>query len=178
MKKILISSSCLFALMLAISGCNTVPTSENAYATSYMIGVSTGMIMNNTDIKNEQRGEIIAILNEVKSIVPEADHSFKESWTPIAESHVSRLIDDGKINQVEGNLILTTFNTVVLGIDYLFDVRYPEYRQYKDINGAAVHGFISGLLDTYREENYALQSTNKAYDKEAYEFLMIKNGMN
>lgn len=172
MKKIMIAFVGLFALMLV--GCKTTPTTDTMYATSYMIGGSTGMVMNNADIDNDSRNEIIAIVNEVKGCTPEAGQTFKEAWTPIAERHVAKLIEDGKIDKEKEDLILSAFNTVVMGIDYLFDVRYPQAKVYKDLTEAAINGFCTGLLETYKPANDALRATPKKYDERAYKFLMDK----
>ena len=54
------------------------------------------------------------------------------------------------------------------GIDYLFDVKYPKAKEYKELVDAAIRGFTTGFLSTFSDTVRAVQLD---YDKDAYEYL-------
>jgi len=152
-------------------GCKTVPTTEDIYSTSYAVGVSAGLVCNMTKIDDTSRNAVIDIMNEVQQCVPATNQTFEAAWTPIAKSHVAQLIADGKIDKGQGDLILALFGLAVKGIDYIFEVRYPQAKQYRDLTVAAVDGFIGGFLTVFKPANVTDARGTVLYDAEAYEYL-------
>lgn len=159
------------AIMSAsVVGCKSFPTADTTYQTSYAIGIATGMVANQTKIDDASRNAIVEVLNIAVYCVPEVDQSFTDAWTPIAKAHVAKLVADGKLGDHEADLVLTAFSLVTKGIDYLFEVRFPEARQYKNLTAAAIDGFSSGFLTIFRPSPSNGIKT-EAFDKEAYEYV-------
>ena len=80
------------------------------------------------------------------------------------------MIDESKIDAMQGQLIIGAFKTACDGIDYLFEVRYPKAKEYQELVSAAVHGFSNGFLTTFAPVN-ALSAQKIEYDVDAYNYL-------
>ena len=85
-----------------------------------------------------------------------------------------KLVADGKITDTIGTVSLVTFRIVVKGIDYIFDVRYPKAREYKELVSAAVSGFTSGFLAVFKPANAEVKGMELKVDMEAYEWLKAR----
>lgn len=175
MKKLLIVAT--LGLMTAMFGCKSIPSTDQMYAASYSIGASAGLVANMTKIDDVSRNTVVDIINLVDSCIPEVNQSFTEAWIPIAQAHVSQLIENGKINAGQGIPIMNVFNVCVHGMDYLVTVRYPDARQYQELVKSAVHGFTGGLLTTFKPTN-SLCSSPVKIDKKAYDYLVAKTFKN
>lgn len=138
--------------MVFVSGCKNPPTTDMMYAASKSIGGTVATILNFTSIDSQSRQIICDIVNEVIQCVPAVGETFESRWTPIAETHVKLLVDGGKITQVQADLILTAFKTVVKGIDYVF-VKYPKAKNVQELVSAAVDGFGTGFLAVFKPDN-------------------------
>ena len=169
----------LFSLAFAASlllGCKSVPSVDTMYTTAKLVGFSTGMVANMTKISDTDRNTVIDIVEKVATVVPATNQSFKAAWMPIAQEHVAALIEKGKIDEGEGEIILLAFDTVVTGIDYLFDVRFPKAKEYVSLTVAGIDGFAYGFLTVFKPVNVSdtLEAKDAAYadyDKAAYEYL-------
>jgi len=162
----------LVASVAVLVGCQSVPTPEYIGSLSTAIGVSTGMVVNMTKIDDASRNAIVDIMNKVSQCIPETNQSFEAAWTPIAKEHTQKLIDEGKIDAKQGDLILTAFSLVTKGIDYLFDVRFPKAKEYKELVTAGVDGFINGFLTMFKPANGTLCAGKADYDKDALDYLL------
>lgn len=158
-----LASLCI-ALMASV-GCKSVPTTDTMYRTSYAVGVTTGMIANETKIDDASRNAICEVLEVVSSIVPETNQTFEAAWTPIAKAHIARLVEDGKLDDAQARMVETAFSLVVQGIDYIFEFRYPEARECKEVVIAAVDGFTGGFLAVFTPANdvRAVEADAQAY---------------
>lgn len=163
--------------LFAIAGCNPTPTAEKIASVSKLAGTSAAMVVNMTKIDEQSKAVVIEIMDKVEMTIPQTNQTFTEAWTPIAKEHVGKLISDGKINDVQGQLILSGFSIACNGIDYIFDVRYPKAREYKELLEAAVHGFIGGYKSVYSTSSLKSGSASPEYDKEAYDYLKSKAGL-
>lgn len=154
------------------TGCKSVPTNDTMYMTSYAVGVATGLISNNTKIDNDTRNAICDIINIVRQCVPETNQTFEVAWMPIAVKHVEKLITEGKLNVAQGKMVITAFSLACQGIDYIFEIRYPSAKTYRDLVIAAIDGFADGFLTVFKPINGALASpATLQYDVEAYNWL-------
>ena len=98
MKKIVLSIIAAFGLL---AGCKTVPSEDTLFSTSYAIGVSTALVMNQTKISDADRNVIIEIMKKVDEAVPQTRKTFTDAWTPIASEYVGQLVADGKIDETQ-----------------------------------------------------------------------------
>ena len=160
--------------LCAIVGCELVPTADKIESVSRLAGTSAAMVVNMTKIDEQSKAVIIEIMDEVAVAVPQTNQTFTEVWTPIAKEDVAKLVTDGKVDKGQGQLILSGFSIVCNGIDYVFDVRYPKARQYKELVEAAVHGFIRGYKSVSGGTVLKSVGDKPTYDKEVYDYLKVK----
>jgi len=159
------------AIAVTIVGCKTLPTVERMFENSRLIGMTTAMVANSIKTDDTCRNAIIEIVSKVQYCIPQTNETFETAWTPIAEQHVQKLFDDNVIDKEQGEIILCAFKTVVKGIDYVMNVRYPQARQYQELTEAAIHGFCLGFLTDYKPANMMSASTAHEYDEAAYKYL-------
>ncbi len=164
------------AVCAAVAGCKSVPSAEQMYTVSHMIGASAGLVADNMDGNvHSTIGEIVKIVAEV---TPETNQTFEVAWTPIAQKHVDGLVEAGKLTNDQGTLVMQSFVVVVKGIDYVFENRYPEARQYKELVASAINGFTKGFLATFGSDVAADGTAEKEargrveYDDAAWEYLV------
>lgn len=170
MKRLMIA--CIAAVAALLTGCKSVPTPEQAELMSKMIGVSAAAVANAVDIDNVARAEVAKIVAEVKDVVPSTNETFSSAWTPVATEHVQKLVDAKKITDAQATMIVLAFDVAMKGADYIFDVRYPEARQYANVVEAAAHGFCDGFLSTFNTSD-AMSATpvSNKMDDDAYIWL-------
>lgn len=166
---------CAIAAIAAtiLTGCKTTPTPEQMSTTSYTIGVTTAIVANQTKLDDVARGEIIAIMNKVSTVVPETNQTFETVWTPIATEHVTKLIAEKKITDAQGLLIKSAFSVVCKGIDYIITIRFPKSQQYAELVQAATHGFCDGFLSNFKPAMSMRSSTKYIVDAEAMKYLTM-----
>ena len=158
------------AMMACLVGCKTIPTVDSMTTTSTAIGYAAGVVATQTSINDKSRLVVIDIVNKVCETIPASNQTFETVWMPIAKEHVQTLVDESKIDAVQGQLIIGAFKTACDGIDYLFEVRYPKAKEYQELVSAAVHGFSNGFLTTFAPVN-ALSAQKIEYDVDAYNYL-------
>lgn len=162
------------AVCMVFAGCKTMPTPAQIETTSYAIGASTALVCNMTKISDQDRQIIINIMNDVKYYTPTAGESIAVAWTGIAQQHVNKLIEDKKINEAEGVLIMKAFDTVASAADYMIRVRWPKIAEYTDLVVSATHGFCDGFLTSFKPVNTTVgfSATQHVYDEDAYNYLI------
>lgn len=171
MKKIVLSVIATFGLL---AGCKTVPSEDTLFSTSYAIGVSTALVINQTKISDADRNVIIEIMNEVKYCCPTAGQTVVDAWSGVAKAHIAELVKKGEITEIEGQLILKTFDLVASAGDYMIRIRWSKIGQYTDLVLAATNGFCDGFLVVFKPANVNRFAAPVArdYDVEAYNYLM------
>lgn len=177
MKKLMLVLMAMVGVVAA--GCKSVPSAEKMETVSAAIGCSAGLVLDLTKIDEDSRETVIEVINEVARCAPAEGQTFEDAWMPIAKEKIDELVQRGKIDAGEGVIVLAATRVACLGIDYIFEVRYPKAKQYKELVFAAINGFSGGFLSVFKPVNM-LKSANDAerivYDKEAYEYLKEKVG--
>jgi hypothetical protein len=164
MKKMLIG---MLAFALAfVTGCK--PTVEQMKTTATAIGYAAGLVANETPIKDDARNAIVEILGEVRSCVPAEGQKFVDAWTPVIKAKVAEFVASGKIDAATGELVTAAAVMAAKGVDYLFDVRYPEARKYEELVAAGVSGAVDGFLTAFKPVDS--KAGGIKYDKKAYEY--------
>lgn len=169
MKKILTFAAA--AVMAVLVGCKSVPSPEDMSTTSYAVGVAAAFVANQTKIDDTARNEVIAIISEVESCIPQTNETFETAWMPVAKRHVQKLIDDKKIDEGQGTLIIGACDVACKGIDYLVYIRFPKAHEYAELVEAAAHGFCDGFLSNFKPVNMLSAGSKFAADAEALEYL-------
>ena len=86
-----------------------------------------------------------------------------------------------QFDEATGTLITSLAILAAKGVDYLFDVRYPQARQSEELVAAGTAGAIDGFLAAFKPvdcpdcgddtvKTAKAAAAPQAYDKEAYEF--------
>jgi len=99
MKKLVLGV--IAAIAMTFAGCKSVPSVDTLSSTSYAIGVSTALVMNQTKISDTDRNVIIEIMKKVDEAVPQTGKTFTDAWTPIATEYVGQLVADGKLDKTQ-----------------------------------------------------------------------------
>ena len=173
MKKLLITICASVALLLP--GCKTMPTPAELETASYAIGISTALVCNMTKISDRDRQIVIDIMNDIKYVCPTASQTIVDAWTDTAEKTIDELVKKGEITEIDGKLILKTFDLVASAGDYMIRIRWPKIGEYRDLVLAATNGFCDGFLTSFKPANvngFAAEAVNREYDVEAYNYLM------
>lgn len=173
MKKLVLGL--MAAIALVFTGCKTVPSVDTLYSTSYAIGVSTALVMNQTKLSDADRNVVIEIMKKVDEAVPQTGKTFTDAWTPIATEYVGQLVADGKLDETQAQLILTAFPAATQTLDYIVYKRYPKVGEDIKYVAAVTHGFSNGFLTYFPPANTVTASAKGVvYDAEAYELLQKK----
>lgn len=153
----------VLAALVAIAGCT--PSEEQIKTTATAIGYAAGLVANETPIKDEARNAVVEVLNEVRSCIPDEGQSFAQAWEPVIKSKVSELVAAGKIDEATGTLVTSVALMAAKGVDYLFDVRFPNAKQYAELVGAGASGAIDGFLAVFKpaNERAAIERDEEAY---------------
>lgn len=163
MKKLILGMASLAMLV----GCT--PSVEQINKTAKAIGYAAGLVANQTKIKDEARNVIVTILNEVRECVPAEGQTFAEAWEPLIKEKVAALVKEGKIDAIVGDIATSVSLMAAKGIDYLFDIRFPEAKKYEELVAAGASGAIDGFLTMFKPANGARDAMSVEYDKEAFE---------
>ena len=157
----------MVALVIA-AGCT--PTAEQINATATAIGYAAGLVANQTKIKDDARNAIVDVLNEVRVCIPLEGQTFAEAWKPVINAKVAEMVKAGKIDSATGDIVKAVAGIAAQGVDYLFDVRYPDAKRYEELVAAGVAGAIDGFLTIFKPVNEDGSRAVIEYDKEAYEW--------
>lgn len=162
------------AICVVFTGCKTLPTPAQIETASYAIGASAALACNMTKISDADRQIVIDIMNDIKYYTPTAGESIAVVWTSIAQQHVSKLVEDKKVNEAESALIISAFGTVSSAADYMVRIRWPEISAYADLVVAATHGFCDGFLTSFKPATSAtgFSAPRMQYDEDAYNYLI------
>lgn len=158
--------SCAIVVGSTITGCHTIPTAEQMMVTSELIGRASGKVIILTKITDEQKAILVQVLNKISIAVPTVNQSFEDCWMKAAQDYLPEL----KLDDSVCALILASVKVASKGIDYIFEKRHPEAKQYTDLVEAAIHGFIDGIMTVIVPPNN-VTAVSSVYDIEAYNYL-------
>ena len=158
----------LAAALAFVVGCK--PTPEQIKATATAIGYAAGLVANETPIKDDARNTLVEVLNDVRGCVPAEGQSFVDAWTPVITAKVAEFVEKGKIDAATGELVKAAALMAAKGVDYLFDVRYPEARKYEELVAAGMSGALDGFLTAFKPVDDNAKGAKVKYDKKAYEY--------
>ena len=165
MKKILFSL--LAALAMTFSGCKDLPSADTIGNLSKSIGYAAGVACNLGNISQGCRKTLVEVLDIVGEVIPGTNETFAAAWGAVAKKTVDKFVEEGKIDKGEGDLIVLSINVAAHGVDYMFDVRWPKAKQYKDLVSAGTKGFVEGFKSVIQN---SIKATDKfPYDKEEFE---------
>ena len=166
MKKVMYAA--IAAGLAAMVGCT--PTEEQIKQTATAIGYAAGLVANETPIKDEARNALVDVLNEVRSCIPNEGQSFADAWAPIIKAKVAALVEAGKIDAATGELVTSVAFLAAKGVDYIFDIRYPEAKKYANLVAAGASGAIDGFLTAFKPVNAKDGGAAIERDEAAYEW--------
>ena len=158
------------AVLAMVAGCT--PTAEQIKSTATAIGYAAGLVANETPIKDNARNAVVEVLNEVRTCIPTEGQSFEDAWAPIIKEKVAALVASGKIDAATGTMVIGIALIAAQGVDYMFDVRYPQAKKYAELVEAGASGAIDRFLEVFKPVNECEDCTKakRDYDKDAYEW--------
>lgn len=170
MKKI-----CLIILAIVCFMCGCKNTQQSPQNASHAIGAATGVVVSQLNVDTSTIDNINHVLLRICNVIPESpDVTFVSEWTPIINSELQKMLDDGKITEQQYIVIKRVLLLCAEGVDYMFS-KHTKWRQYLDVTQEAIYGFIDG----YTLAINTLNSINKSYktvamDIDAYKYLSKK----
>lgn len=170
MKKLLF----VLCVILTVCGCmTTLPTTEKAAKSAHSIGVSAALVCNITKLDSETATIINDIVYEIKDYSTTYSISkISDASKSIIELRLDSLRHDGKITQIQEELIVKVTSNIVNSIDYMVNKRWPTIEQYSDLLNTIVYNFSEGFLSAYHPVNIMANSSELVYDVEVYDYLM------
>lgn len=140
MKKLILV---IVATLSVLTGCKTIPTTETVNNVSYTMGASTALVIKMMKLDGEVLSTVNMVLASVKEVVPQQGQSFNDVWTPIAEKAITRLVEEGRIDEKHAIYARQAVNGVIRGIDRLFE-KNPKWVQYEDLVRVGADAFLNG----------------------------------
>lgn len=166
-------TSALALVAMIVAGCKSVPSVDEMYARSYAVGYAAGTVANRLDVSARTRRAVSEVLNVVTECVPGTNQTFEAAWTPVAQSHVDRMVAEGRLSREEGMVALAAFGMAARGLDFLFEVRFRKARECMDLVVAAVDGSTAGFLTVFRSaDDRASALESFRLDEDAYRWLL------
>ena len=177
-KKLKSLVACMLAMLMSlfIVGCNDddqLPTVEKVTTISTIVGRTAGYACELSKTKTEVKESISVVLNVVSNVVPEVGKTFTETWSPIIDTELNKLVEAKKLDASGVAVAKIALKAATEGIDYLFNVKLPKARDVKELVSAATTGFISG----YRSVVTAALAAERAIpeiDEDALKYIKAK----
>lgn len=170
--------ACFMAALMSmfIVGCNEtdkLPTVEKITAVSTVVGRTAGYACELSKTKTEVKQSISQVLDVVSAVVPEAGKTFTETWTPVIDVELNKLVEAKKIDASGAAVAKVALKAATEGLDYLFTVKFPKAKDVKELVGAATTAFIDG----YRSVVTTALAAEKAapeLDEDALKYIKTK----
>ena len=150
MNKVCLAVFLLFALACAMvtTGCKKT-TKEDVEQKSYAAGLAAGYAATLIPkISESDKTNVVAIITIVEKLAPVDGATIADTWTPVIDSSLAKLVEQGKLSPGQDTLIGMAAGLAVKGIDYLFD-QHEDWKKDKDLVTAAIHkscaGFRAGI---------------------------------
>lgn len=155
------------AASIGITGCDKLPSPEKIEILSTSVGVAAGCAVDIAGTSDKDRQAILDVLDVLDDVVPEQGQSFLYAWTPVISETVDKLVADGKLDVKAAPIVKNALFVAAQGLDYMFEVRWPKAREYKDLVSSGIRGFTSGFKTIIRPSN-ALQAAKLDYNEDEY----------
>jgi len=152
--------------VVLFSGCKDLPDAATIGSLSKAVGYAAGITCNLTKMSEKTKTNLVEILDIAAEVLPEKDQSFTEVWTPLVKDLVGKAVAEKKIENGEGQLIILAMGVVTKGLDYVFDVRWPNAKKYTDLVAAGTKGFVEGFKSVLK---VSLAKGEFPYDKAEYD---------
>lgn len=165
------------AAILITVGCKTLPDTDTVEKLAKATGYAAGYACELGKIDQQTRTNILYVVDIVDNVIPQTNQSFTTAWMPIVTNEVTKLVEQKKIDEKQGEIIVLGMATATKSLDWLFEVRHPEWKKHEDIVCAAVHGFTEGFTNVIKPVEMSLSSCNMT-DDELKEFAAATEYLN
>ena len=159
--------ACLAAVAFVFAGCDKLPSAEKIENVSKTIGYAAGLTCDLTKMSDKAKTVTLEVMDIVDDVVPLTNQTFTAAWTPVIDETVAKFVADGKITAGEGAIVKTARAAVTQGLDYVFEVRWPKAKEYKELVSAAVRGFTDGFKTVIKPVNMKAAASFD-YDEEEF----------
>lgn len=159
---------CAVCATLFLCGCKTTPSETAVLYVAETAGRTAAYVLNKCDIDEAQREATASVFAKLDKYVPQAGQSIEEAWTPVAEEHVRKLVEDGRLSEAGGKAVLAAFKAALVGVKVV-EARYPAIAASRALAAVAVRGFVTGFVavfDTCPGCHDALELADQLRDRE------------
>lgn len=170
----------LGTLIVAVSGCKTVPGANVVRTAARAGGSATGIALNLCDIDAKAGAVITNVMSRIGECQPHAGETLEDAWVRVAQTHTDILVARGDLTAAQGAMVMAGFRLAVKGYDLLL-VYYPSIGVYAELTAAAVDGFVEGFLAAYQPNPVYVSTRLPAPDgrileaiRESREFKMME----
>ena len=143
----------LTAVAIVFTGCDQVPSAEKIETVSKTVGYAAGLTCDLTKISDKSRTATLEVMDIVDDVIPLTNQTFTVAWTPVIDETISNFVNKGKITASEGVIVKAVMSAVTQGLDYVFEIRWPKAKEYKELVSAAVRGFTEGFKTVIKPVN-------------------------
>lgn len=158
-------------MALFITGCDKSITPERMTTISTVIGRTAGYACELSKTKTEVKEAIMKVLDTASAVVPTNGQTFVEAWTPVIDTELAKLVNEGKIDAAGAQVAKVALGVACQGIDYVF-IKYPKAKEGKELVSAAITGFVSGYKSVVTLK--AAVDEKLEIDEEALKYLKEK----
>lgn len=162
------------ALAVALAGCASMPTADEAEVKGKVFGNTAAVVCNMVTMTDLQRAAVRDIVVKVRDCVPSATQTFADVWTPIAEQYVTEAIQAGKIPQSMGDVIVKAFNKLVQSADWIVAKKWPKIKEDAEVCTAGVHGLCDGFLANFTVESGRAINGDVEVSRDLFDYLTKK----
>lgn len=141
------------AIVVVFAGCDKLPSAEKIENVSKTIGYAAGLTCDLTKVSDKTRTVTLEVMDIVDDVIPLTNQTFIAAWTPVIDETISNFVNKGKITASEGVIVKAVMAAVTQGLDYVFEVRWPKAKEYKELVSAAVRGFTEGFKTVIKPAN-------------------------
>ena len=141
------------AAVFVLAGCDKLPSADKIENVSKTRGQAAGLTGDLAKMSDKARTTTLEVMDIVDDVVPSVNQTFTDAWAPVIEETITKSVTEGKITSDEGAIVKTAMGAVTQGLDYVFEVRWPTAKDYKELVSAAVRGFTEGFKTVIKPTN-------------------------
>lgn len=156
----------LLSVLMFLSGCNEIPTIEEATTYASKIGKYAGIVyvIQHGTTENTMLKHVDSIISEVLDVIPSESEKFEVKWTPVINDKIAKLLSENKIDSTKA-MILTKINPFFTkSLDWIFEKKLSKVKTDVNYIKTVVQKFIDGFKSVITG-NTAI-STDEKFDAE------------
>jgi hypothetical protein len=133
------------------------------------IGKAAGLVIEKSKLSDTDKQNFLKIVNKVSLFTPQTNETFEVTWENAAKEEITILIENGKVKDDVGVIIVKCIKIAGKGIDLAIKKKSETEIKIENVK-AAVSGVIDGIESVIKPINTMMSARNncKDIDYEAY----------